>query len=563
MPSSSFAVARRLAALLVGGLVACGPGGPHKVGQSPSWRQPPAELRAPVDARPPEPAVIELAPSGPAVAAYNDPPMSPAPHSDLGDAVVAVVGELAAAQHVAAPIADGRLFAVARDLATVVPAEGIVPYALVEFALHHHGIIEPSPHLLVVRTATTEADVLIEQLRPRLAEILATGEIARIGVGLVPRGDEWAAVVALQASYIVTGAIPRKLGQGGTAELTARIAGAFSDPEAFATRDDGTVERLPLDPAPGGGLRTTIRCGGQGGQQQIELAASDRTGSTVLANFPVWCDDDPPLRASAPVLAVDDQPVTSIALAEGRMRVLVNRDRAAAGLAPVEDDPALAAVARAHSQEMARSGVVGHVSPLTGDATDRAARAGIRTGLLLENIARAYGVAEAEAGLMNSPGHRANLLTPGVTHVGIGIEVGATVGGRREIFVTQMFRRVPPPIDAHATVAAIRARLHAAGTFGDDPELDRIAADYARQLAAGAEPTSASRAAAAALAQVSSRYTRIASMVTAVSEVSALDAAAILAGTSFTHVGIGVGQGDHPELGPGALHVVVLLAQSR
>lgn len=553
----------RLSALVVAGLVACGAGGPRRVGQAPSWRRPPATLPAPALARPPEPAVIELAPSGPAVAAYNDPPMSPAPRSDLGDAVIAVVGELAASQHVAAPIADGRLFAVARDLASVVPAEGIVPYALVEFALHHHGIIEPSPHLLVVRTPTTEPAVLIEQLRPRLAEILATGEIARIGVGLVARGDDWAAVVALQASAVVTGAIPRKLGQGGTAELTARIGGAFTEPEAFATRDDGSVERLPLDQAPGGGLRTTIRCGGHAGRLQIELSASDRTGSTVLANFPVWCDDDPPLSASAPVLAVDDEPVTSVAEAEDRMRALVNRDRAAAGLPPVLADPALAAVARAYSQEMARTGVVGHVSPLTGDATDRAARAGIRTGLLLENIARAYGVAEAEAGLMNSPGHRANLLTAGVTHVGIGIEVGAAVGGRREIFVTQMFRRVPPPIDARATVLAIRARLHAAGTFGDDPDLDRIAGDYATRLAAGDDPPAASRQAAAALAQVSSRYLRVASMVTAVSEVSALDAAAILAGTTFTHLGIGVGQGDHPELGPGALHVVVLLAQAR
>ena len=563
MPVPPSVRARRLLALAVVGLIGCGNGGPSRVGQQPSWRHPtdpPATTPTP---RPPDPAIIELVPSEPAVAAYNDPPMSAAPHSDLGDAVTAVTAELAAGMHLQAPIADGRLFAVARDLAGVVPLEGIVPYTLVEFALHHHGIIEPSPHLLVVRTATTAPDVLIEQLRPRLAEILAGGEIARIGVGLVARGDEWAAVVALQASYVVTGAIPRRLGKGGTAEITARITAAFTDPEAFATRDDGTVERLPLERAPGGGLRTTVRCGGRSGRQQIELAASDRTGSTVLANFPVWCDVEPPTRMAAPALDDDDHPVTSVADAEQRMQVLVNRDRAAAGLAPVADDPLLAAVARAHSQEMARTGVVGHVSPTTGDASDRALRANIRTGLLLENIARAYGIAEAEAGLMNSPGHRANLLTPGVTHVGIGIEVGAEVGGRRELFVTQMFRRVPPPMDAAATIAAIRTSLHGAGRFGDDPELDRIAAIYATRLAAGAEPTAASRDASAALDRVSARYARVASMVTAVSEVGALDAAAILAGTTFTHVGIGVAQGDHPELGPGALHVVVLLAQAR
>ncbi len=551
-----------LLAVSVATLVGCGGGGPRRVGQPPSWRRPPAALQPPLT-RPPDPEVIELVPAGPPAAAYNDPPLSPAPRSDLGDAVIAATAELAASGHLPAPIADGRLFAVARDLAGVVPLEGIVPYTLVEFALHHRGIIEPSPHLLVVRTGTTDPAVLIEQLRPRLAEILATGEIARIGVGLVARGDEWAAVVALQASYVVTGAIPRRLAKGGTAELTARIGAQFTEPEAFATRDDGTVERLPLERASGGGLRTTIRCAGRTGRQQIELAASDRSGSTVLANFPVWCDVDPPTRMSAPTLATDDAPVTSVAVAEERMRELVNRDRAAAGLAPLAADPALADVARAHSQEMARTGQVGHVSPTTGDASDRAARAGIRTGLLLENIARAYGIAEAEAGLMNSPGHRANLLTPGVTHVGIGIEVGAEVGGRRELFVTQMFRRVPPPMDAPATVAAIRTRLHGAGRFGDDAELDRIAADFARQLAAGADPSIVSRQASAALGRVSSRYSRVASMVTAVSEVSALDAAAILAGTTFTHVGIGVGQGDHPELGPGALHVVVLLAQAR
>ncbi|MBE7448064.1 MAG: CAP domain-containing protein [Kofleriaceae bacterium] len=84
----------------------------------------------------------------------------------------------------------------------------------------------------------------------------------------------------------------------------------------------------------------------------------------------------------------------------------------------------MAEVARAHSREMRVTGVVGHVSALTGSAADRVKVAGIRTGLVLENIARAYGIAEAQAGLMNSPGHRANLLSRAATHVGIGIELG-------------------------------------------------------------------------------------------------------------------------------------------
>lgn len=507
--------------------------------------------------------MIELVPAGAPAVAYNDPPLAPAPSSELGDAVVALCAELASARRQAPPSADGRLFAVARDLAAVVPSQGIVPYTLVEFALHHHGIIEPSPHLLVVRTATLRPAVLVEQLRPRIDEILAGGGLARLGVGVVERGGEWSVVVALQASYVVTGAIPRRLGRDGTAELTARIAAGFDEPEAFATRDDGAVVRLPLEQIAGGGVRTTLRCAGRAGRQQIELAASDHTGSTVLANFPVWCDAEPPTRMSAVAQPADDAPVTDVAAAEALMLTLVNRDRAAAGLAAVAADPALAAVARAHSQEMARTGVVGHVSATTGDASDRAAAAGIHTGLLLENIARAYGVAEAEVGLMNSPGHRANLLTPGVTHLGVGIELGAEIGGRRELFVTQMFRRIPPPIEPAAAQAAVRSRLHAAARFSDDAELDRIAGQFAARLAAGADSDAATREGRAALGAVSARFSRVASMVTAIVDTEGLDARAVLAGGGFTHVGVGVAQGPHPELGPGALHVVVLLAQAR
>ena len=43
---------------------------------------------------------------------------------------------------------------------------------------------------------------------------------------------------------------------------------------------------------------------------------------------------------------------------------------------------------------------------------------GIRTPVVLENIARAYGVAEAQSGLMNSPGHRAIITDCGLTEAG-------------------------------------------------------------------------------------------------------------------------------------------------
>lgn len=242
---------------------------------------------------------------------------------------------------------------------------------------------------------------------------------------------------------------------------------------------------------------------------------------------------------------------------------IADADRAAAGLPALLPDPRVADVARKHSQEMRITGVVGHVSATTGSAADRVKAGGIRTGLVLENIARAYGIGEAEAGLMNSPGHRANLLSPSATHVGIGIELGEVVSDRRELFVTQVFIRVPPVVDLEHARSRVRAQLRVARTFRDSPDLDRIAQTYALGLARGEPHADAARRASRELDSVSRQFQRVASMVTALADAEGVDANAFLSGAQFTHLGIGVAQGDHDELGPGALHVVVLLGSAR
>ena len=84
----------------------------------------------------------------------------------------------------------------------------------------------------------------------------------------------------------------------------------------------------------------------------------------------------------------------------------------------------LVQVARAHSRDMRDTGVVAHVSPTTGSAGDRVRAGNIKSSLVLENVARAYGVGEAEEGLMNSPGHRANILSRDATHMGLGVVLG-------------------------------------------------------------------------------------------------------------------------------------------
>jgi uncharacterized protein YkwD len=121
---------------------------------------------------------------------------------------------------------------------------------------------------------------------------------------------------------------------------------------------------------------------------------------------------------------------------EAQMLRLVNQARSEHGLPPLRADPEAAEVARAHSRDMLAGGYFSHVSPQGQTPFDRLRQAGVRYRAAGENLALAPRVDVAHEGLMNSPGHRANLLNPRFGRVGIGI----IDAGRHGLMVTQKFR---------------------------------------------------------------------------------------------------------------------------
>jgi uncharacterized protein YkwD len=121
---------------------------------------------------------------------------------------------------------------------------------------------------------------------------------------------------------------------------------------------------------------------------------------------------------------------------EAGMLRLVNEERAAQGLRPLQADPELAEVARAHSRDMFARGYFSHVTPDGQDPFERMRQAQVKYRTAGENIALAATLPMAHRGLMNSPGHRANILRPAFARVGIGI----VDGGRHGQMVTQNFR---------------------------------------------------------------------------------------------------------------------------
>ena len=121
--------------------------------------------------------------------------------------------------------------------------------------------------------------------------------------------------------------------------------------------------------------------------------------------------------------------------AEQEMLDLVNSERTTRGLAPLELDPRLVSVARQHSEEMFRLKYFGHQSPAAGSPFDRLAAAKVTYARAGENLAYAHSVAVAHRGLMDSAGHRENILRPEFSRVGIGV-VSAGSYGR---MFTQLF----------------------------------------------------------------------------------------------------------------------------
>jgi uncharacterized protein YkwD len=114
-----------------------------------------------------------------------------------------------------------------------------------------------------------------------------------------------------------------------------------------------------------------------------------------------------------------------------RVLDLTNAERQNAGLAPLSLSPELAESAQDYSQVLATSGCFAHTCGPVPDLVDRDAAAGY-TGWssIGENIAAGYATPQdVVAGWMASPGHRANILSPRFTEIGIGLADGAAPYG--------------------------------------------------------------------------------------------------------------------------------------
>ncbi len=99
----------------------------------------------------------------------------------------------------------------------------------------------------------------------------------------------------------------------------------------------------------------------------------------------------------------------------------INNERIKAGLNPYILDNELANLASIKAKDMAENNYFSHVSPIYGSPFEMMKQFGISYKVAGENIAGNSSVKNAHDSFMNSPGHKANILSKNYDKIGIGI----------------------------------------------------------------------------------------------------------------------------------------------
>ncbi|MCX8008467.1 MAG: CvpA family protein [Patescibacteria group bacterium] len=108
-------------------------------------------------------------------------------------------------------------------------------------------------------------------------------------------------------------------------------------------------------------------------------------------------------------------------VSEEQMLTLVNQERRIVGIQNLKPDQSLQVVARSYAKQMLFERFFSHYDKEGNDVSYRLSRYGVQFFLAGENLAYAPDLLSAHEGLMNSEGHRRNILDPKFQRIGIGI----------------------------------------------------------------------------------------------------------------------------------------------
>jgi uncharacterized protein YkwD len=511
------------------------------------------------------PGVIEngaFKPARPPVANYGPDPSLRCPERGMNGMVDTEVGSTGAKP-------EGRLCALADTLlgweGSETPPENVLAVLSYDFGLPLtvRKVVLTNMETAEESSKGSTGGASPREVAARLAEPIrsfaSTAQVPRYGV-MVQRIKKGLSklVLVMQDQAFEMQPLPRKLNPGQSATFSGNLGGNLSNAKVQYTDAVGKLEKA--ESQGGKAFTAQLKCGDKPGRIIVQVAAEQEGADVLVANFPVGCGTDLPVAAAVSKAGAKQATTIDPAAGEKQLADLINQDRTAAGLKPLEIDSDLSKVARSLADDRGKG------KGITSEEVQRRLKEQeISAPTILLSEAQAMGAEDAYTRLSSSPQDRANAMNPDVTQVGIGVAPGPAVENRPTVIVTQLFvKQLAPPnadeLKANLYQAIARRRGEArAGSVTKDAQLEQIAQTYASEMAKQKGKVPKER-----IAEIEAPLYKSFAIV---NEIGGLKADALefaeepgIVGDAKL-VGIGVGVGSSPQFGKNSSYVVILMGK--
>lgn len=469
-------------------------------------------------------------------------------------AIDAARAQLGAAR--SSPRLSPSLVLAARALARRAAAADPQPLARPKLraALSDALAFDPSPAALLAVGSPSQA--------PRSVAEMLRGASAptHLGAGAEVRDGRAYVVLLVARRTVGLRPFPREVPVGATEALRGELVG-LDHPSVHVTSPAGESRAVALRSSAAGKFDAPVRFDASG-RWLVEVVGRGPHGPEVAALLAVACGAAPEAQHAETAGQVDEPDPADLREAEERIEAAINATRRAHGLPPLEPAPALAALARRHSQQMLSRRLLAHVLPGSGDVKERLRRARIPYAIVMENVASGRSAMVAHRAAEESPAHRANILSRAATQVGCGIARGQLPTGDPVAYLTEVFvkpvedgaeDRLTPEARVREALWQERRRAGAPPLLSD-PALDALARDAARDMLRAGEPSGSG------LGERALGVGRKLAAVDAFVATKPSDAVRSknLSDPRLRRVGIGVAVGDSARYGAGLLWIAVV-----
>jgi uncharacterized protein YkwD len=415
------------------------------------------------------------------------------------------------------------------------------PEAARSFILRSAGAPELSVAQVLVRATGEDPKVLDEAIARAFGNAPIGEGVLLVGIGeAATEGEDYdrRIVVVVARRNFDLQPTARSVGLDSVWKIRGRAPLGFREAQASVLYPNNEVVELPVA-LQGNYFSVDVPSGTSPGGLRLSIDGVGKAGPFKLLQLQAEVGGPPP--SSFEVLVPAAESFDDIASAENFALERLNEDRRQLDLPPLFLDLALSEVARAHSEEMRDEQYFAHLSPNTGLAGDRLEQARYRASAHGENLALNDSIYEAQSSLMESVGHRRNIINTSMSHVGIGLARDDKEEGRSAWYLTQVFARKVLPFDEEQASSQFLERINRAREEADlhplqlDEDLTEFAAESSREALVGPADDLPGR--------IAPRASRIAGASVAVSvhvfyDLEGLEPDATSLGESFQRVGI-------------------------